>query len=184
MKRANITCLDHTYQSCILIEDMNDLQEYIETFVNGKAKEQAKKLIDRSLIKVRRGYVPHPDDRVIDICETLSLHTGKGSIKILSELIGGRNTDMIKFVARGKKLAVNFMGGYFPIPDDAIVEILKDLKYTEKDIRISKFSGGRHYYAKIADIEVMDFEGDRKWNTPEHAKIVAKIFLNNLYKNS
>jgi len=52
--------------------------------------------------------------------------------------------------------------------------------YTESDISITRWPGGRHYYAKIKNIEVADENGDSKWNTTEEAKRQAKIFLKTL----
>lgn len=55
---------------------------------------------------------------------------------------------------------------------------LKD--YTENDISVTKWPGGKHYYAKIRNIEVVDEEGDIKWSSTEEAERQAKIFLKRL----
>ena len=50
-------------------------------------------------------------------------------------------------------------------------------EYTKKEIKISKFPYGQHYYAHIGDLEVRD--GDTiKWNTYEEAYRQAEKFLN------
>jgi hypothetical protein len=49
--------------------------------------------------------------------------------------------------------------------------------YTEKDINITKWPGGKHYYARIGNMQVMDENGDTKWNTYERAFEVAKKYL-------
>ena len=55
----------------------------------------------------------------------------------------------------------------------------KDLvfpEFSEKDIRITKFPYGRHYYAYIGMTEVKD--GDEiKWNTYEEAYKRAKAYI-------
>lgn len=55
---------------------------------------------------------------------------------------------------------------------------LKD--YTENDISVTKWPGGKHYYAKIRNIEVVDEENDIKWSSAEEAERQAKIFLKRL----
>lgn len=56
----------------------------------------------------------------------------------------------------------------------------KDKKYTEKNIRIIKFPKGKHYYAKIDNIDVVDEDGNQKWNTKEIAMKKAISFLKTL----
>ena len=85
-------------------------------------------------------------------------------------------------VLGGKTLAVNNVGGYFSIPDDGIVEMVTDVVYTEKDIKVTKFDGGKHYYATVGGHEVYDTDGDRKWNTELYAYGEAVKFIKILNK--
>lgn len=50
-------------------------------------------------------------------------------------------------------------------------------KLTEKDIRVSKFEGGQHYYAKVGNVEVRD-ENGIKWDSYEQAYKKALELLN------
>lgn len=50
-------------------------------------------------------------------------------------------------------------------------------KYTKEDINITKWPGGKHYFAKIGSITVEDEYGNTKWNTVEEAERQAEIFL-------
>jgi len=58
-----------------------------------------------------------------------------------------------------------------------------DEKYSEKDISVSQWTYGNHYYAKIGKWDVVDEEGNTKWNTKQEAQRQAKIFLEQLNKN-
>jgi hypothetical protein len=48
---------------------------------------------------------------------------------------------------------------------------------SEKDIKISKWPNGTHYYAKIGNQDVVDDKGNVKWNTVEQAKKEAVKYL-------
>ena len=176
MKRANIECFGQQYKGVMLLENIADCMEYLQS-QEPKIKEQAKELVKRGRKKRECGYVNHPTDIVVGICETLSEAGSGGSIYNLSRLFGSRNTDMIKHISRGQSLSVNYNGGYFPIPKDAIITRIERVVYTEEDIRITKFEGGRHFYANIGGIEVFDFSGDKRFNTYEYAESIAKEFL-------
>ena len=181
MKRATIECWNMQYQNYILIEDMNDIQEYIEN-QTGRKVEVMKKLIERTKTKVEKGYVNHPDDLLVARMEDLSHIIGGGSVWNFANTTGQKEAAMIIYVAKGKKLAVNHVGGYFPIPEDAMIKSINKVVYTEKDIKITKFEGGRHFYATIAGVEVLDEFGGRKWNTYQYAEEMAIKFLSNLNK--
>jgi len=57
-------------------------------------------------------------------------------------------------------------------------------EYTEANIRINQFQGGQHYYAKIGNLDVVDEDGNQKWNTFKEAKRQALLFLEKENTNS
>jgi hypothetical protein len=85
------------------------------------------------------------------------------------------------------KIYINKNGGYFPHTDD--ISVLDEMEvgklifpqYTEKDIRIQKWEGGRHYYAYVGGFEV-EMNGLKKWGTEEEAMDMAKLFLYKMLK--
>lgn len=48
------------------------------------------------------------------------------------------------------------------------------------DIKVDRWFNGKHYYAKIGNVVVVDEFGNVKWNTPERAKEVAINYLDKL----
>lgn len=75
---------------------------------------------------------------------------------------------------------------WFTRPENCAIveEIDKDEmvypKYTKDDIKVTKWEGGRHYYATISSVDVVDEFGDRKWNTYETAYNKALKMLEKL----
>jgi len=174
MKRANIQAFDLEYTNMILIETMEDLYEYFETIATTRVKEAAQDILETA----KTGG--HNTTRVGGFAQDMSRHTNQGAIHVLCDLVGRAQASQIMKVAQGIKIAVNPSGGYFPIPEDSVVEIIPVCKYTEKDIKITKFDGGKHYYATIGGIEVIDQWGDKKWNTFSYAETIAKKYLKTL----
>jgi hypothetical protein len=56
----------------------------------------------------------------------------------------------------------------FVFPNDSI---------KKKDIRIIKWDGGHHYYAKIKDFDIVDEKGNQKWFTEKEAYDAALNFI-------
>lgn len=94
----------------------------------------------------------------------------------------------MKAIIRYGTIYVNEVGGWFMLQEH--MKILKtvevdsfkfpDVVYSETDIKVSKFRGGRHWYAKVGDFEVKDDSGDNKWNTEKYAYSVAKKFMDKI----
>ena len=89
----------------------------------------------------------------------------------------------MKWLKQEGVIYINCRGGYC-FKDDknsVITQYVRRNKllfpnYKEKDIRISKFPMGNHYYAYIGDLELKD--GDKiKWNSYEEAFDFAKKFI-------
>jgi hypothetical protein len=53
-------------------------------------------------------------------------------------------------------------------------------EYSEKDIKISQWINGTHWYAKIGKMDVVSEDGTAKWNTYEEAYKEALKYFNKL----
>lgn len=45
------------------------------------------------------------------------------------------------------------------------------------DVRYLQWDGGEHWYAKIGKLDVVDFEGNQKWDSKEDAQKAAKWYV-------
>lgn len=165
MKQANIQCFGLTYNGYYLIENLDDALEYEETIWSQKIKDSAQDIIHAS----KRNFIGHCSTQLGNLSHALSNLKGEGDLRVLCDLTGSVSASRLKYVCRGHKLAINHNGGYFLIPDDAKIERLEKYKYTEKDIKITKFEGGRHWYASVGGVEVVDETFGRRFNTYEYA---------------
>lgn len=51
------------------------------------------------------------------------------------------------------------------------------------DVKYMKWYGGKHFYAKIGKIDIVDKDNNQKWNTEDEAKEAAKWYIKNYGKN-
>lgn len=91
-------------------------------------------------------------------------------------------SNQLKGLRENGAIYINKLGGYHSsdTTDKEFSEIHKSKlvfpEYDRKDIRISRFPYGNHYYAHVGNVEVKD--GDKiKWNTYEEAYRQAEKYL-------
>ena len=88
------------------------------------------------------------------------------------------------FWLKGEILLINTAFGFRLLRKDVEVldTIAKDNNIfpcmTEKDIRIIHWKDGKHYYAKIGNKDVIDADGEQKWNTRKEARYWANKYFN------
>ena len=180
MKLANIKCFGMDYHGYYLIENLNDLFEYEDSIWKAKTIEAAKDIIHSS----KRSFIGHCNTILGNTAHGLSKVTGQGGLYILTDLMGKTSANRFIAVSFGKKLAINHNGGYFPIPDNAVIKILPEYTYTEKDIHITQFEDGRHWYATVGGIDVVDTFFGRRFNTYDYAYKMALKFIKELNKHN
>ncbi len=103
------------------------------------------------------------------------------------DLEGERIMGMRNQIHRSGAVFVNTNSGYFGNCKGLVIEETREVPFwsfesvtfTEKDIRTIKWPGGKHWYAKIGDIDVV-VDGDQKWNTKAAAQKAAERFLKDI----
>lgn len=166
-----------TYTNRIVIENLDDLKEYHDSKHHVRVFEAMKSALD----VLKNGG--HYNDLIACFALNLSDINKAGVLQNIAELSSKVFADQCKFIINGKRIAINENFGYFPISDCAEVEFITNIIYTEADIKISKFDGGRHFYAFIKGIQVVDSQGEKKWNTNEFAYKQALKKLEQMNKN-
>lgn len=101
-------------------------------------------------------------------------------------------TDKLTAILKYGKIFINKNGGYFSDHKDLVItetleKTIEEIifpQYEEKDIRITKWEGGTHFYAHVGMFEVFEHDGTNKWNTHEEAMKKAKSFLWNVNRKA
>lgn len=182
LKRVNIkTNGGILYKNHYLISDMTELNEYHQLIGNSFT-------VSESEIKNNKTWIGHGHSILTGVAGM-----GCGMIEKIEErdpmlynlklLKSKMLLTQLNYILEGCLLVANEKMGYFPIkPSDSyeVEEILDSNEYLESDIQINKWWGGKHYYAKIKKIDVVDENGEVKWNTEERAREVALSYLSKL----
>ena len=92
---------------------------------------------------------------------------------------------MVKLMKKTGAIYVQQSGGYFPHSDDLVIHKTLELggydfPDVDRKIKITQWSGGTHFYAKVGYYDVVDADGNQKWDTHEEAERQAEIFAKKL----
>lgn len=72
--------------------------------------------------------------------------------------------------------------GFTEVVDEIYTDKLEypNHKYKIEDVRYIQWNGGIHWYAKVGNMDIVDEQGNQKWNTKDEAvKAVSWYFNNN-----
>ena len=122
----------------------------------------------------------HSSNYLTGACDVIS------TVKYISfnEALDGLQKQLYKnwyqFLLEGKTIFVNGVGGY-----NLSQEIKRAYQkegydfpcFSEKDIRITQWPNGIHFYAYIGDLEIKDELGNIKWNTRTEAEEQARKYV-------
>lgn len=101
-------------------------------------------------------------------------------IPILEQTIKERIKNMTQILSEYGYVHINKNGGFCAHEKKADAFLYKkDMsfpEFTENNIHVKQFPGGKHYYAYIGNMQVTD-KDIRKWNTYEEAYEQAKAYL-------
>jgi len=172
-----------TYNNYRLIRNLDEYSEFLKE-LNNKFTLSDAEIKDRH----ERKYIGHDSTLLTSIAEFFSINDieplSLDEILLRSKILYGRVlSDQLKDICNGCSLAINDKGGYFPIKitDHIYIVSSNDIKeFTVKDIKISRWANGRHFYAKVGNIDVVDSDGNVKWNTHYAAKRESNRFLEKL----
>ena len=86
---------------------------------------------------------------------------------------------MEKVLNQQGRIFINTNGGYFGYADSLEISDTKEIphwKLPTEEIRILQWPGGKHYYAKVGNQDVV-VDGLQKWNSKYDAQRAAEKFL-------
>lgn len=165
------------YTDCYFISNLDEYKNYILLLNNMF-------LVSETEIKNLKTFMGHGHSLLTGISGTFcgmidSKEERKPMLAHLKYLHATILTDQLKHLLNGEKLVINKIGGYFPIKLGQEFELteINGKKFTKKDIKVNKWWGGKHYYAKIDNIDVVDDDGNVKWNTEQYAYDVAIKYM-------
>ncbi len=92
-------------------------------------------------------------------------------VQALGKVVSNQMRTMFELLSENKTIYVNENGGFFAVDkSDNFIEynFINEQYFNANDIEIVRWEEGRHYYAKIKNIDVC-YNGEQKWNTYDEA---------------
>lgn len=177
-----------SYDWLLVIESVDELNNYHNQSMKGKISLAWDNLLD---VQNKKAHINNDLAKIINLKAAVSESEGtKDSIitlteKALNDIYSAKYNALIDT----GKIYVNNNGGFFS--HNKYLEVLDELiideknlifpEYTEKDIRVKQWDGGKHYYAYVGDFRV-ERDGKNKWDSFNEAYKHAKSFIYRINK--
>jgi hypothetical protein len=159
--------------------NIETLMEHTEKYMGTTIEKGVKDWFDinKNSTTTKDGYryVPHMTTYWCSHVKTLMDINGSSFIEQSTKLENQVFQGKLKQLFNGKTLYLREFGSYMVDSDSHVItnKIVTDKmvypEYSEKDITIKQWSGGTHYYAKIGNMDVVDEDGNQKWDTYDEA---------------
>lgn len=183
-------------------ETLEDVTEHFKKFCGREFEQGFNDFKDNTMIKEDYNgekYLyskNHSSSHWRNIVELTMQFTGESWLKAACTLEERTYKDRIKRFIDGKPIFFTDGLPYYPPIDwpEYDEEVWKEelefpYEYNFEDVRFIQWPGGRHWYAKLGNIDIVDKYGYQKWNDKYYAMEVAKKWCkcggdwNNLIEN-
>lgn len=161
------------------IEELNDFTEKYDTSIQREAFEN---LLTSHMKNT------HITNKRAEIIDQIAKNKDMSIINASMSLGVAFYNAKVKALFQFGQLCINSNGGFFPLTEDyRIVEEMEREEmvfpdYSPCDVKIFKWGEGKHWYAKIGNMDVVDRHGNQHWNTREGAQLAADWYLKEVKK--
>lgn len=166
-------------------DSLDVIMEHFKKYVGTEMKEGIKQMFAR-----KTGTVGHYTNHFAGLIDMVSCIKEESCLQTAIELENELLRNRIKFFKKGIIQYFNTSLQTFLLSDscEIVDEVYKDtlvFPHEEKpsinDIRFLQWSDGIHYYAKIGKIDIIDKNGNQKWDTKAEAEEAAKWYIESNY---
>lgn len=175
------------YPYMLYCDSMEQLVEHDEKFMRSVFEDSIKDYLDTNLVRGQKHYTNNLSRTSHMLMEIGNISYPETLVKIENDIKNGKLKTILQF----GNVLLRENGTYMVLTDDfeVIEEVTKDKlvyptkTFTKDDISITKVFEGKHWYGRIGYHQVIDKEGNIKWNTYEYAMKMAIEYLNELTDN-
>lgn len=170
-------------------ETKEDDDEHWNKYVACEINDGVKEYVDHLKAHAEGAYIGHYTTQWGSLIATLSDATEQPSIVRIMKEETELYYNRMKDINEGREIYLSeglsvFMltEGYTEIKEHYYSNTLSfpTEKYTLDDVRYIQWDGGRHWYAKIGKLDIVDSNGNQKWNTKAEAEKAAKEYFREL----
>lgn len=169
------TKLGLVYDWCLKVSDIATLLDYEEKIMGSNIRKAF-----REEIKFLEGKIHQPYEC---FAATISQKEGKSFVESLARFFDKAAQGRFTLMKKYGTLYIQKTCGYF-FHDDYIKitaeKKVNDIVWPEGgEVRYMKWPNGKHWYAKIGDLDVK-VDGQMKWDTKQEAEEAVKKFVRSL----
>ena len=175
-------CKELVYPNWFFVaNDVIDIIQHTDKFLNSQVEEAVLDIIEEK--KGTRHFITNLGWSANEIAK---LKGGSPIYDALPSLMQQILEGKIKLLDKGIKPLIRDNGTYmglidsYEITETKVMDKLSYPAYSVEDIKIIRWPNGKHYYAKIGNIDVVDKYGKCKWNTSAMAQKKAEEFVKTL----
>lgn len=172
-------------------ENTTDVLEHWNKYVASEIHDGVQEYVEHLKAHAENRYIGHYTTMWGSMIEQITSVTSQPSIvsimKQETELYYNRMRDISNgleiFLSEGLTVFM-LTEGYTEIVEHYYSDVLAfpHEKYTLDNVRFIMWKGGKHWYAKIGNVDIVDSNGNQKWNTKAEAIQAAKEYLKSCTK--
>jgi len=161
---------------CTTIDLLRDFQEKIQS------KNMLKGITSHLATQTTHS---HPKNKLESIYNYYSEFTGECICQTIPKLEHTFYLKKLEYIRNKGAILIRESGSFMPFnPEEFQITDSaekRELEYpSDTEIKIIRWPGGTHYYAKVGNMDIVDQEGNQKWNTEKEARQKAKQYLRTL----
>lgn len=167
-------------------DSLRVINEHFKKYVGAEIKQGMKEIISRI-----SGKIGHYSNKFASTVDMMMQFSNEPYIVVAAKLENEMLQTRLKGYANGREqylsdsLSVIIMSPHLEIIDEEYKDEMvfpHEERPTLDDVKYSTWYGGKHYYAKIGKIDIVDRDNNQKWNTLNEAKEAAKWYIETYYK--
>ena len=168
-----------------LFEPQSEQQilEHWEKYARSTIGEGAR-ILTKKIFSGTKGHFRNDFERAV---ETWQTSTGDGLLNSMARIEREALKNRLRSFREGRRIYLNHSIQVVTV-DSRFADIVntteRDVltfpdedKPTMDDVRFIVWAGGEHFYAKIGKLDVVDEQGNQKWNTKREAEAAARWYI-------
>lgn len=167
-------------------DSLHVIHEHFKKYVGAEIKQGIKEIISRI-----SGKIGHYSNKFASIVDMMMQISNEPYLVVATRLENEMLQTRLKGYVDGieqylsDSLSVIIMSPHLEIIDEEYKDKMvfpHEERPTLDDVKYMTWYGGKHYYAKIGKIDIVDKDNNQKWNTKKEAEEAAKWYIENYYK--
>ena len=170
-------------------DSLEALLEHWNRYGGGEMKEGIQQITERIKYRSAGRIAPHFTSYWGSLVEMTAEMKNISLLESACQLENKLFNDRLNMFLKGEEFYLTEGLTVFKLLDcvaEIVEEVYKDeMIYPDnnthsiENVRYLQWEGGKHWYAKVGKIDIVDKEGNQKWNSKEEAERAVKEYFNN-----